>query len=70
MASKLQTFTRRRNWAKGRMASCLHQLKRIQNDHVLSNGEDQTVSQCVWRLENIINNWGAGTTYARGINGV
>lgn len=66
--TKLQTFTRRRNYAKGRMASCLHQLRRLDNDCVLSPSESAIVRVCIQRLAGVVDNWNGCTPMARRTN--
>lgn len=70
MASKLQTFTRRRNWAKGRVASSLNQLRRLQSDKVLSTAEQKLVIFAINQLELVVENWDLRVDAARRINGV
>jgi hypothetical protein len=70
MPSKLQTFTRKRNWGKGRIASLLHQVNGVLGGDFVSVDEEEYLQQVRWRLRYLVDHWNSTTGPARRRHGV
>jgi len=72
MTTKLQTFTRKRNFLKGRITNCTNQARQIINDGhpSLCKEEVRVIAYTMRQLESTLNKWELGTELARKEHGI